>query len=168
MSWVLLPCSWGAGVCSYDDSKGMIQCRCLVSVHLIILMVWFGAGDCSCDDSEGYDSVLVSICLMILMVWFVAGVCSYDDYKVWYSAIIWSSNHSDGTIWCWCLFIWWILMVRFSAGVCSSDDSEGTLEAKIRYIIMWVHSDGTGNHFILLCFICFILQWKCVTVHIMQ
>jgi hypothetical protein len=61
-----------------------------------------------------------------------------------------------------------ILTVRVSAGICSFDDSEGTFDTKICNIIMWVQLDGTGNHFILLCFICFVLQWKCVTVHVIH
>ena len=61
-----------------------------------------------------------------------------------------------------------ILLVRLGAGVCSFDDSEGTFDAKICYIMLWVQLDGTGSHFVLLCFICFILQCKCVTVHVIQ
>jgi len=61
-----------------------------------------------------------------------------------------------------------ILMVRFSAGVCSSHDSEGTFDAKICYIMLWAQLRGTGNHFILLCFICFMLYCKNVTLHVVH
>ena len=133
MFWVLLSCSWGSGVCSSDDSKGMIWWwflfiwsfwqydLVLVSVHLIILTVWFGAGFCSSDHSE---SMIQCLCLFIWSFW------QYDSVLVSVHLII--------------------LTVWFGAGVCSSDDTEGNFYAKICLIVLWVQFDGTGNHFIVL------------------